>query len=672
MAISASRRGVVRGGVMPAALLVLGLAAVAGSVLGSAGVSSTSVHKYRSDWGVYTVGHYPSNWSFPLTNQHYSSIVSGHLQVATIVLLIVYLSAATAVGSFVVDGLRGDDRWPRAVSVLAGFIPGYLMLLLPLQLLFATVPYQVAPWIALLGVPAVAIVLHRRVLVETGRALRHELVARRRIATTTAVVIGVVGVAAVHRLQAGNYFLIPDSPLWWLQAAQDQVQGGHGRYLVQWNQQTDEWIFGAPLLLRSYSVRTGFTSLYAMQALGLASFACLVFGIVHRLASRRQVLAACVAVGVVLASTPLIYPWRYITIIGGDNPVLWTGQTGRQIGIVAPWAALLLIGRQGRATAIATGFATAGLAFTSVQNVIYVVIAVGAGVAWRSRAGNGSAWMRWPNLQGAALLLPVAALAMIVGAFWWLGQAWAPTDAVWWLLASVVLAVAGAVAIGLGTAGRDAVGPARGSPGWIGAWMAALAGGFMLSNNAIEAVFGDDLRHLLGFVFPGYGEALAARQDLGGDIFGGFAFPTFSPVACKYFNYCASFDGFLASFGFMFVVVLATWLALGRMTTEAAVNARRVALLLMIAAIAATFIIMFFTGAEIGIRPNVLSRLLDVPYYGLLGLAAMTFASSRDRVTTLVGTGVLAVWTVVPLIGSQWPEQMVTNGIWLVRHTGLL
>jgi hypothetical protein len=671
MAISVSRRDVVRGGWLPAALLVLGLAAVAASVFGSTDASLARVHKYRSDWGVYTVGHYPGNWSAPLTDQHYDSTMSGHLHVATIVFLIVYLGAATALGSFVVNGLRGDDHWPRAVSALAGFLPGYLMVLLPLQLLFATFPLRVAPWIALLGLPAAAVVLHRRTLIETGRALRHELAARRRIAISTAVVIAVVAVAVVHRLQAGNYFLIQDSLLWWVVAAGAQVQGRFGSHLIQWNQQTDEWIFGAPLLFRSFSLRVGFTSLYAVQCLGLASFACLVFGIVHRLASRRKVLAACVAVGVVLVSTPLIYPWRYITIIGGDNPVLWTGQTGRQIGIVAPWAALLLLGRQRRATVIATGFATAGLAFTSVQNVLYVVIAVAVGLAWRSRAGNGRTWMQRPNLRGAVLLLPVAVLATIVGAFWWLGQAWAPADAVWWLIASVVLAVAGAVLIGLGTAGRDLVGLPRGSPGWIGAWIAALAGGFMLSNNAMEPVFGDGLRHLLSFVFPGYGGTLVARSDLGGDIFGGFAFPAFSPLACKYFSYCAGLDGFLTAFGFTFVVTLATWLALGRMTIEAEVNARRVALLLMIGAIATAFMIMFFTGAEVVVRPNVMSRLLDVPYYGLLGLAAMTFAGSNDRATVITGTGVLVIWSIVPLIGGHWPEQMARNGTWLLSHAGL-
>ncbi len=178
-------------------------------------------------------------------------------------------------------------------------------------------------------------------------------------------------------------------------------------------------------------------------------------------------------------------------------------------------------------------------------------------------------------------------------------------------------------------------------------------------------------RNLLGLVLPGYRGTLQARTDLGGDVFGNLTFPGFSRIGCEYYNYCVSFGDFLSSFGFLLVVALATWLAFGRITTEAAINARRVAWLLLVAAVSAAIIVMFFTGSETAQQPLVFSRLLDVPYYGLLGLATLTFTGSRDRMTAIVGTGVLAIWTVVPLIGSRWPEQMVRNGEWLLRHAGL-
>jgi hypothetical protein len=672
MITSALRRGLDRGGWLPAAFLVLGLAAVAGSISGSPDASLANLRHYRSDWGVYPVGSYPGGWWSYVGARLFYPAIQGNVQGATFTFAIAYLGAATAIGRSVVDALRGDDQWPRVVSALAGFLPGYLMVLAPLQLLFASVSLQTATWIALVGLPIVAVVLHRRAIVRAGRSLRHDPATRRRAGASIVVAVVMVTLAAIHRLQAGNFFLVQDSLLSWLLGATDQLTGNVGSHLAQWNQQTDEWVFNAPMLFRSYTHRDALFSFYATQSLGLVSFACLVFGIVHRLAQRRRTLAAYVAVGVVLASTPLIYPWRYITVIGGDNPALWTGQTGRQIGIVAPWAALLLLGRQRRATKIAVGLATAGLAFTSIQNVAYVLAAVGAGLAWRTRAGYASTWIQRPNLRGAAYLIPVAVLAMIVYAFWWIQQVWVPTGSAWWLLGSVVLAAAGAVAIGLGTTGRDAIGRPRARPIWIGAWAATLAGGFMLSNNAMEPIFGDRLRHLLSFVLPGYGGTVMARTDIGDNVFGNLTFPAFSEFGCTtFYNYCDSFAGFLASFGFLLVVVFATWLGLGPLTTEAAVNARRAALLLMVAGLATAVTTMFFTGVEAGAQPNIFSRLLDVPYYGLLALAAMTFAGSRNRPTMFAGIGVLVVWSIVPLIGSRWPEQMITNSEWLLRHAGL-
>jgi hypothetical protein len=671
MAITASRRSVVRAGWLPAALLILGLGAVAVIVSGSPDVSLSSLRHYRSDWGVYPVGSYPGGWwDYPGTAL-FLPIIGGRAHNVTVAFSIVYLGAATALGSFVVDGLRGDDHWPRAVSALAGFLPGYLMLLAPLQLLFAAVPIHTAARIAVFGLPIVVVGLHRHTLAGAARSLRYDRAWRRQVGASIVVVIVLVAVAATHRLQAGNFFMTQDSVLWWVVGAAGQLRGDFGNHLAQWNQQTDEWLFSAPLM---FSYHTRFDSLftyYATQCLSLVSFACLVFGMVHRLAWRRTTLAACVATGFVLASTPLIYPWRYITIIGGDNPALWTGQTGRQLGIIAPWVALLMIGRQRRPTMIAAGLAAAGLAFTSIQNLGFVLAVVSCGLLWRTSGGQMSTWTERRGVRDLAYLFPVATIAMIVFAFWWLHHSSPPAAAAWWLLASAAIAVIGAVAIALGTPGRDATGPPKGRWVWIGAWVAAMAGGLLLSNNSIGNILGGGPRHVLSLVLPGYGGPLVVRPDIGENVSGKLTFPAVSDLGCKNFNYCVSFADFLASFGFLFVVLLATWIAFGRMTSEAPVNARRAAWLLMVAAVAVAFVIIFFTGAPTQVQPNIYSRLLDAPYYGLLALAAMTFVGSSDRATAIIGTAVIVVWSVTPLIGSRWPQQMLTNGEWLVHRAGL-
>ena len=87
----------------------------------------------------------------------------------TMVFETIYLASTMAIGSRIVAAIRGDDEWPVPVRWLAGFLPGYLMVLAPLQLLFAAVPVATASWIGLAALPAWAVVLHRRDLV-AGRA----------------------------------------------------------------------------------------------------------------------------------------------------------------------------------------------------------------------------------------------------------------------------------------------------------------------------------------------------------------------------------------------------------------------------------------------------------------------------------------------------------------------
>ena len=150
----------------------------------------------------------------------------------------------------------------------------------------------------------------------------------------------------------------------------------------RWDQQSDEWIFNAPLMFTSHSGRDYLLPLYATQFVGLASFGCLAFGIVHSLAPGHRRLSAALATAVVLLSTPAIFPWFYAPLIGGHNPVLWLGHPGRFVAIAAPWVALLLLGRHGRAATISIGLATMGLGFVTLYATVYVLAALAAALCW--------------------------------------------------------------------------------------------------------------------------------------------------------------------------------------------------------------------------------------------------------------------------------------------------
>src|SRR5262249_4794831 len=192
---------------------------------------------------------------------------------------------------------RGTDRWPTIVRLLAGFLPGFLMVLLPLQLLFQIVPTFTASWIALVAVPLVAIYLQRDTLSATaGRLRRNEDYARLTFLGVFAWLAVGLFVSAMWRIQAGRYFMAPDSIGQFLQAADAQTAGALGKHLGIWDQQSDEWVFNAPLLFTSRAGHDQLFTFWATQFVALTSFVALVFGLAYTFAWRRKLLAGLLAV----------------------------------------------------------------------------------------------------------------------------------------------------------------------------------------------------------------------------------------------------------------------------------------------------------------------------------------------------------------------------------------
>jgi hypothetical protein len=666
------RRAERLGAALPGLVLLLGLAIVAAIVAPRASLSPAALQaRLPTAWGLYPIGGRPEVWISPPFSPFDAGV--GHRSWAVMMLLyVVYLGSVAAVGSVIVDAVRGDDRWPRAVSALAGFLPGYVMVLAPLQLLFAAVPVSTASWIALGGMPTIALVVHRRTLVAYAAEVRHDGLGRLNVVwATVGTMFLVVVVAMVHRLQVGQFYLTQDSIAWFLVEGDRQRQGLLGPYLGQWSIQSDEWVFNAPLMFSSSKPGDLWFPIYVTQCVSLVSFFSLVFGMVHRLATRRKGLAAGLAMIAVFGSTFAIYPWVYAATVAGGQPVVALGHAGRHVGILAPWMALLLLGRQPRSVFVALALATLGLGFTSIHTVFNVIAAVGAAMIWQAlRAGHVRlAWGR--GVRVAVHLLPAIAVAANVGAILWMGHQPVPTSAIWWLLAGVVAAVGGAIVIGAATTPREAPTSARRALAWSAAWLTTMTAGLLLADNLTEKLLHGRNRSLLALVFPGYGEKVLTR-GVENDAFRDLSFPSVSDAACVGAHLCDGIAGFLAVFGLLFVVTSVTWISYGRVTTDVGVNTRRAALLIMVAALGFGSIIIFFTGASGGDQIAIFTRFWEVPTYGLLVLAAMAFAESRSRLTAVVGGGVLVLWSVIPLIATQWPEQMVRNAGWYLQRLGVL
>jgi hypothetical protein len=649
-------------GWIPGAVLVIGLAIAVVVVATDSKVSAGVLRQIHGDsasthgvGGIYVAG-----WTSPQWNP----FVEGRFRILTLLATIVYLTSVTAIGATIIGAIRGVDGWPLSVRLLAGFLPGYLIMLAPLQLLFAGVSYLTASWISLVAAPVIAVLLHRQSLAAAATGLRSDPDYRRRWLGAAAIIGGVLLLCGVHHLQAGRNFMVPDSLSAFLDTAGQQLRGVFGSHLAQWDQQSDEWVFNAPLLFTSARGQDFLFAFYATEFVALASFAALIFGIVHSVAVRRPRLVAALATGAVLAASPSIYPWDQISLVGGQNPTIWLGLPGRFVGIVAPWIALLLIGRQSTRTMVAILLATTGLGFVTISGTVYLVVAVVCAGAWYLLRGRGPARLsavahRW--LIPALALLAWAAPLLV---YWDIHHATVPNPLGWWLMAGAAAAIGAAVLLALFADAAPSPLPALPRlAGRVAAWAAALGGGFIVSNNLVGKMADGQVRATLASVLPGYGPPLQTRGLTSG--ISNLTFPTFTGQECAFTGHCLSFSYFLNAYGFISVLALATWLALGPRMAGRNLSRHRAAWLVTVATFGVSFALVDFSGAD-QTTAWVLTRFIEVPYYALLGFAAVALVGSRSKVTAWVGAIVIVAWTVIPVANSHVVPQLARNADWLI------
>jgi hypothetical protein len=655
-------------GWLPGAVLILGLAAAFLVVGRAQGVSVKAlglIHGESSQ--LHQVGGmYVADWNSPL----YNPFVENRFRILTLLATLVYLVSVTAVGATLIGAVRGVDRWPRAVRALAGFLPGYLIVLAPIQVLFAWMPYRSAAWTTLIALPVIAILLQRRALLTTAHGLRHDPQYRRRWLGAAAAVLGILLVCGVHRLQAGRNFMVPDSITAFLDTAGQQLRGVFGSHLAQWDQQSDEWIFNAPLMFTSAHAQDFLFPIYATEFVGLASFGALIFGLVHSVARRRALLCASLATGAVVAASPAIYPWYEISLFGGQNPAMWLGLPGREIGIVAPWVALLLLGQplswRAKVTIL---LATAGLGFNTVSGTVYVAAALGGAGIWQLLRGRAPVPERTRTLGRTVVVtaLGIAALATPLYVYWQLHRTASPNGLGWILAGGGILAVGAAALLAL-LSPRHAATTTRARPVAvavsIAALLAALGAGFILSNNLVSKLFDGQIRDALSTVLPGYGIPVESRNIVAG-VPAGAHFPTFTGQECQFTGHCVSFGYFVAGYGVLLVLALATWLALAQRTAGEDDGPRRAAWLVVAGAFACSLALVDFTGID-RTTAWVLTRFIEIPYYALLAFAALALAGSRSRITATVGTIVIGAWVLIPLATTHVAPQIVRNARYLI------
>ena len=253
------------------------------------------------------------------------------------------------------------------------------------------------------------------------------------------------------------------------------------------------------------------------------------------------------------------------------------------------------------------------------------------------------------TLAGVALAAPLVTYGL-------LPHLGAKTPLAFVLLLGAAVALVGA-ALCASRSGAEPHGPAwtRRGLGWIG----LLVLGFLLSNNLVGKL---GLRDVLGVIWPGYDAPLASRGLLGDSPLQSLSFPKFAGAECYLSAHCLSAGGYVAAYGFISVLAVAAWLALGGAPDP---DRRRAAWLAMVAALCVSFVLVDFTGASLSVA-WILTRFIEVPYYGLLAFAAIALVGARDRLTMTAGALVVGAWTVVPLVYNLVPLQLIKNADWLV------
>ena len=348
--------------------------------------------------------------------------------------------------------------------------------------------------------------------------------------------------------------------------------------------------------------------------------------------------------------------------------MLFLGHPGRFVGIVAPWAALLLRRRlDDRRVLVAVVFATLGLGFVSMHVTVYVVGVLVLAWLWERLPRRRSLFLSRPRPQWALHALALGAIAAPLVTFGLLRRVGDPTPLVAFLLLGTIVGMAGLALTAVGGTSLSLSAPRwRASAGWVG----FLVLGFILSNAAVvlsPTVADLGVRGVLGAVLPGYDIPLQTRGLLDAPI-SGLTFFKFAGGECPLSGHCLSIGGYLGSYGFISILAVAGWFAMGRPAgADTDGNHWRAAWLGSVVAFCLSFVLIDFTGAPADWFAWILTRFIEVPYYGLLALATIALVGSRDRLTAIVGAVVIGAWTVVPLVYNLVPLQLIRNADWLER-----
>lgn len=607
-------------------------------------------------------GIYGDGWD----TKRFDPFARGHLPLRDLALLVLHVAATLVVGARLLWSSAPTRSWPVGVQLGAGFLIGYLPVVVLSRFVSLWLPLTAAAWVLLTLEGLAACVVLR-----TFR--RHPVddlggnVARDR---TSLLLIGLlVAATVVWTYQSGRNFLVSDSLVEFLRIAAGEL--GDFRHLPRFGKQSDEYLFNlAPLTLGSPgSIALWF---WLTNALAKASMLCLTFGFASTLTQGRRVppLLAC---GLLLFVTPAVDPRYYLSLVGGQNPTVFLGHAGRFVGIVLPLSLLLFASpRRTVGQYVALLMLGCVLVGTSVHNLVTAVAVLSLALTATYAHRLQPVFLKQSRESGVSNLLAALAILAPLVAYGSLGKS---TNSGFHGIPVLLGALAAFVlAVGLAADSDENAPPdpfLAGLRSFDGRralmFLAGTAVGALTMGNIFVNLASSDhpIVRLLGKVVPGLGQPPILVKGFTSGI------APFAPSDCMQAPTaaCHSFPGFIGYFGTTFAVAGVMWLVM--MGSDAPPSTRRRDRALVMLAILLFDVGLFLTDF-LGTSETVVywsqTRFLEVGYYGLWIMVPIVLANHLHGSSKRLGLAALSAWFIIPLITHPFLAQWMANAAHLARH----
>jgi hypothetical protein len=594
----------------------------------------------------------------------------GFISLQVLIFATVYMLMICFIGRAIIASFLGNHlNLPQIPFLFAGFLIGYTTVLLPLRIVYALLPVRIGSVLIFICLISLCIKSIKTTPMRTSQPS---------ILFSGFLIVMCIFIAFIYRVQSGRNFLVSDSNINFLNVVKLFKTTKNGLdFLPTWDQQSDEWFFTAPGVFLFESSR--YDAIWYLLTASFGQLSLFFSVYLFSLNSFRKVstsqwlrLGAWVPSCLIFFSTPSWLPSGYVSLFGGQNPVIYLGHAGRYVGLILPCILVFLFEQKSfdrDKTHLLQFLFFAGIGFMSIHLAFYFIL-IGFILTFikpiRSR-GQSKPTLRSLTLIPHKKLIFSPALAGLLSVYVFNHRDVSPgvtssTEILSWT--SIILLFGSCMSLFLYKVSIRDVPVKLGLFAHFRRYIfygLALFTGFILSGNTLLTFepFRDGYRWV-GSVFPSF---LIDPYTRGVGAVTPFNVLRFSGTECWMTGHCLSVWGFIGAYG---IVILLASIALILFPTngeQSTINETLFALSLILFPL--MFFIVDFTGGTELISSWVKTRFLEPAYYCLLVLSWLSVAKiHKYRGLFLV---ISALWF-LPLIVMRVSPQIVANFVWVFKQ----